>query len=56
MNKQNLDEYIESHPHLRSLRDEIDELKRSEAEIRSLRQQKESELRTIIFEKIAKET
>jgi len=51
MNKQNLDEYIKAHPHLESLRKEIDDLKKSEAEIRNLRQKKESELRMILLKK-----
>lgn len=51
MQKQNLDEYIKTHPHLESLRKEIDDLKKSEAEIRNLRQNKEGELRIIILKK-----
>jgi len=51
MHTQNLDEYIKTHPHLESLRKEIDDLKKSEAEIRNLRQNKESELRMILLKK-----
>ncbi len=51
MHKQNLDEYIKTHPLLESLRKEIDDLKKSEAEIRNLRQNKESELRMILLKK-----
>ncbi len=54
MNKQNIDEYIKTHPHLESLRREIEDLKKSEAEIRKLRQKKESELRMIILKKAQK--